>query len=127
MKGLVRVAQVLALVCAAAFVVLLFANEPDAPEAPERPETVAVDDDIDDAPEGPDGAEIFSDRCASCHGDRGQGGVGPRLADGRVVERFPDLEDQVRLVLDGRGGMPSFQDRLSEDEVRAVVEFTRSL
>lgn len=120
MKTLVNVVQVIAVGCAFAFVVLLFFNEPE---------------DVDDnGPSGGggeaaqvDGAAVYASRCASCHGSDGGGGRGPQLSDGRVVERFPDVEDQIRVVSDGRGGMPAFGDRLSADEIRAVVDYTRTL
>jgi mono/diheme cytochrome c family protein len=112
------------------FVVMLFANEPD-----DGGDVVAVDETDEPADGGTgttavaevDGAAVFEGRCASCHGAEGGGQSGPRLSDGRVVERFPDIEDQIELVTDGKSGMPSFEDRLSEEEIRAVVEFTRSL
>jgi hypothetical protein len=63
--------------------------------------------------------------CAGCHGAGGQGGLGPQLADGAVVAAFPDEADQVEVVAEGRGGMPGFGDRLSPEQVAAVVAFTR--
>jgi cbb3-type cytochrome c oxidase subunit III len=106
LKRVVDTLQVLALLGAAAFVVLLFANEPD------------------DAPTTSSGQEIFTANCAQCHGPEGEGGTGPRLA-GTVVEEYPDEQDQIAVVRDGRGSMPSFRDRLSPEQIRAVVEYTR--
>lgn len=74
-----------------------------------------------------DGRTIWTGQCASCHGASGGGGRGPKLSDGRVLDRFPDAEEQASLVLDGRGGMPSFAGRLSEEEVGAVVRYTREI
>lgn len=79
------------------------------------------------ADSGPDGAAIYAQQCAVCHGDSGGGVVGPALADGRMVERFPDAADQIAVVAAGRGSMPSFADRgLTDEEIAAVVEFTRT-
>jgi mono/diheme cytochrome c family protein len=120
-KVVVAVVQIFAVLCAAAFVVLLFANEPEridpqaASEAPEG-EVVAVD-----------AAAVFADRCSGCHGPDGGGGRGPQLSDGRVAAAYPDIEDQIVVVTEGRDGMPSFADRLTEDEIRAVVAFSRTL
>jgi cytochrome c551 len=126
-KAVLKVVQVLAVLCAAAFVVALFANEPDPPEAPRAQPAAEGGADAGEEPAGIDGAAVYSDGCAGCHGANGQGGVGPRLADGRVVERFPDIDDQIAVVTDGRGGMPSFDGRLSADEIAAVVDYTRAL
>jgi mono/diheme cytochrome c family protein len=121
-KRVVQVVELLALLGAIVFVVALFANEP------EDVETDAVDEPTEEvAPEDVDGAAIFSERCASCHGADGEGRNGPQLSDGRAVERFPDVQAQIDVVTDGRGGMPSFESRLSEAEIQAVVEYTRAL
>jgi mono/diheme cytochrome c family protein len=109
-----------ALVAAAVvvFVVLLFVNDPTPP--PEvHPDVVAAT--------GVDGAAVFGRSCAGCHGGDGSGGIGPRLAGGRVVVAFPDAEDQIAVVTDGRGGMPAFGERLTPDEIAAVVEYTRTV
>ncbi len=124
------VVQGIAALCAVAFVVLLFTNQPErlapvaAPpppaegngEAAEPVEAVVVD-----------AAAVFAERCAGCHGADGGGGRGPQLSDGRAAANFPDIEDQIVVVTEGRGGMPSFGDRLTPDEIRAVVEFSRAL
>lgn len=87
------------------------------------------------APEVPAGADpaleegrtIWIGSCASCHGSTGGGGRGPALDNGRVLERFPDVEDQIALVANGKGAMPSFGGRLSEAEIEAVVRYTREV
>jgi mono/diheme cytochrome c family protein len=111
-EGLVAAAVVV-------FVVLLFVNDPTPP--PEvHPDVVA-------AAGGVDGAAIFGQSCAGCHGGDGSGGIGPRLAGGRVVANFPDPQDQIAVVTNGRGGMPAFSERLSAEEIAAVVEYTRTV
>ena len=109
LRRLVNLVEIVALVAAFAFVLLLFVNEPDDGGGTAR------------SP----GAEIYSSNCATCHGATGQGGVGPRLAD-VVVGRYPDAADEIRVVTSGRSGMPAFSSRLSADEIRAVVEYTRT-
>jgi mono/diheme cytochrome c family protein len=110
-----------ALVAAAVivFVVLLFTNDPTPP--PEvHPDVVA-------AAGGVDGAAIFGQRCAGCHGGDGSGGIGPRLAGGRVVADFPDQQQQIAFVTNGQDGMPAFGERLSPEEIAAVVDYTRTV
>jgi mono/diheme cytochrome c family protein len=111
-EGLVAAAVVV-------FVVLLFTNDPTPPPAA-HPDAVA-------AAGGVDGAAIFGQRCAGCHGGDGSGGIGPRLAGGRVVADFPEPQDQIDVVSNGRGGMPAFGERLKPEEVAAVVEYTRTV
>ena len=72
------------------------------------------------------GRQVYQARCARCHGGDGGGGAGPKLA-GNVVKRYPEPSQQEEVVRDGRGSMPSFDDALSDDEIEAVVRFTREV
>ena len=71
------------------------------------------------------GEEVFQKNCASCHGRSGGGGMGPELADGAVVDRYPDPSEHRDVVVDGRGAMPAWGDRLSDHEIDAVVRYER--
>ncbi len=73
------------------------------------------------------GRDVFVAECARCHGDRGEGGTGPRLAEGRAEQRYPNIEDQVSLVVEGKNLMPSFRGDLSMAEIRAVVRYERDV
>jgi mono/diheme cytochrome c family protein len=105
----VNVVEIVVGIIAVAFVIALFVNEPaeesGAPKAP--------------------GASIYAANCATCHGQGGQGGVGPTLA-GQVVTEFPDPADEIAVVRNGRGGMPSFGGDLTDQEIAQVVEYTRT-
>jgi cytochrome c oxidase cbb3-type subunit 3 len=90
-------------------------------EAP-PPSIEAIDDEVAAA-----GAAIYADTCSGCHGDDGEGGFGPRLASGAVVERYPDVADQIAVVAAGRNAMPGYEGDLSADDIAAVVAYTRSL
>ncbi len=103
------------------------------------------------APPGGEGAllsrgkEVFDANCASCHGPGGTGGVGPAFVGGKVKVCFPTAEEQLAFVKVGTqqrkgarygaadscvarlGDMPSWGGVLSEEELRAVVAYTRNL
>ena len=113
LSALVRVVRVIAMVAAAAFVFLLFVNEPQRPAA------------LPDA-KAEIGEAIFATRCASCHGTDGAGGFGPALANGVVVADFPNAADQEAVVANGRGAMPSFQRSLTPEQISEVVAYTRN-
>ncbi len=72
----------------------------------------------------PDGAALFvSVGCASCHGDRGQGGARtPRIA-GNGFTFAPG--NVVYQILEGGGPMPPFA-RLSDEEIAAIANFVRT-
>jgi mono/diheme cytochrome c family protein len=79
------------------------------------------------APAGtPNGAQLYRSNCSGCHGGDGGGGIGPQLRDGAVTKDFKDAASQVSFVKSGASGMPAFRDRLSEAEIQAVVDFTRT-
>ena len=71
------------------------------------------------------GQSVFAQNCASCHGERGGGGFGPKLADGRVVNRYPQVDDHREIVVEGRGQMPAWGDELSDEDIDAVVRYER--
>jgi mono/diheme cytochrome c family protein len=119
LKTAVNVVQFFAAASALAFVVLLFVNDPEKPGAAGGGGGAGAG--------GVDGAAVFSDTCAGCHGADGSGISGPPLNDGIVVTNFPDIQDQVDVVTNGRGPMPAFGGRLSAEEIQAVVEYTRTL
>jgi cytochrome c len=82
------------------------------------------------------GAQVFDEKCAACHGDRGQGGIADRLAGGqgslasaqpvKTVGSFwpyaPSLFDYVRRAMP----YPAPQT-LSDDDAYAVVAYILSL
>jgi mono/diheme cytochrome c family protein len=94
---------------------------------------------------GPDldtGRNVYSTRCAICHGGNGQGGSGPSLAE--VLATFGDCADQIEWIGLGSnrymeevgptygdndkeitGVMPQFSGALTESEIAQVAAFER--
>jgi len=79
--------------------------------------------------------EIFSDKCANCHGDRGKGDG----SDAMMYDPAPsDLTDAAKMkkktdgelyyqITEGRKPMPSFKKKLTDDQRWQLVLFVRSL
>ena len=112
---IVNAVEVVAAGIAIVFVVLLFSYRPVKARSPYGT-TTAV----------PAGAAIYADRCATCHGGRGQGGIGPKVGGGQVVARFPNEADEIGVVTNGEDGMPAWGGTLSPAQIKAAVDFTRS-
>lgn len=82
-----------------------------------------------DAALAAEGATVFADNCAACHmddgsGDRAQGA--PKLTDaiwlyGGSREKIIETVTKARF-----GVMPNWNQRLSEDEIRAVAYYVHS-
>ncbi len=71
-----------------------------------------------------EGFEVYKANCARCHGADGGGGIGLSLQ--LIEDRLTD-EEQHEVVVRGRKRMPSFGTKLSDDEIDAVVRFTREI
>ncbi len=84
------------------------------------PHAAAGDDDGDPV----NGRAIFvRDNCASCHGQFGQGGMGPNLRD-----ESPNDDDVRKAVLNGRPtGMPSFRGLLGKRDINNLTEYIDSM
>jgi mono/diheme cytochrome c family protein len=94
------------------------------------------------------GAQLFAKNCAQCHGTKGEGGVGPKLAAGEAKLTFPNEADHIAWVDTGSiskakgtaygdpartggqhtvkvGGMPAFKGTLTDAEIKNVVTYER--
>ena len=72
------------------------------------------------------GGESFQSGCGSCHGSKGQGGRGPKLADNSRVREKSDKKifDIIKFGVPGSVMPPS---SLDETQVWQLVSFVRSL
>jgi mono/diheme cytochrome c family protein len=81
---------------------------------------------------GGDGEATFQQRCVLCHGPDGkaQTDMGKKLeaADltSSTVQQTSEPE-LVKIVKKGKGKMPSFDDKLSNDQIKAVVAYVKGL
>ena len=98
---------------------------PDAVEVQvaDRAETESTRDatteaQVSDLVLGP-GATFYASSCSACHGDEGQGGFGPRLAEGEIISP----QATVRQILHGGGGMPAFRGQLTSEQIAEVATF----
>ncbi|MFM0073572.1 cytochrome c [Paraburkholderia sediminicola] len=73
------------------------------------------------------GEALYNATCAGCHMPDGKGAEGaghyPALADNPAVGAAPYV---IINVLHGRKAMPSFGDEMNDDQVAAVVNYTRT-
>ncbi|MEY2863951.1 MAG: hypothetical protein RLY58_1658 [Pseudomonadota bacterium] len=74
------------------------------------------------------GQRLFSQNCAVCHGSNAKGNTGfPNLTDSDWL--YGGTTDKiVETIHKGRhGGMPTWQEKLGEDGVKAAAEYVMSL
>ncbi len=69
------------------------------------------------------GPEIYRISCAPCHGNDLQGRSGPQLGGANAPSVDYDRAYFVQTVTRGRGRMPAFSGRLSDEQIERVVGF----
>lgn len=72
----------------------------------------------------------YAKHCETCHGVDGEGGVVkvdevklkvPSLTKGHALKHMD--EDLIDQIENGGGGMPKFKDKLSAEEIHALLHF----
>ncbi len=75
------------------------------------------------------GVEVYSQNCASCHGDQGQGHAlveqAPALNNSEHAWHHPDGQIQD-LIINGGSTMPAFGDKLSDGDIEAVIRYIQT-
>ena len=74
-----------------------------------------------------EGAKVFKNSCSVCHSlAPGQTKTGPSL-NGIFQSPSVATERKVRrIITSGKGNMPAFKDRLSTQQMSALLEFLRN-
>ncbi len=79
----------------------------------------------------PQGTDLYKQKCAMCHGADGKGFAAlktPNFTDPKYQKSVKD-KDLVAIIKNGKKGtsMPAFADKLTQDEIQALVSYIRSL
>ena len=73
------------------------------------------------------GAKIYSQYCRDCHGNRGVPNA-PGIPDFSRNQRLMQSDlALVKSISIGKGMMPAFQGRLSENDILDVIAYLRTL
>ena len=79
-----------------------------------------------------DGAALFKTKCAACHGADGKGdnsmGKALKLRDlgSDDVQKQTDAE-LTDIITNGKGKMTAYKGKLTDDQIKSLVAFTRTL
>ena len=75
------------------------------------------------------GREVFTGKCAACHGPEGGGLIGPNLTDKFWLHGQGSRLDIAKVIAVGvpDKGMPAWGETLPEDEVVAAAAFVYSI
>ena len=74
------------------------------------------------------GANVFQSNCVLCHGDKGQGSVGPNLTDNFALHAYDD-QSLDRVIREGviSRGMPAWEKTLNKVDRQAVTAYVATL
>ena len=80
-----------------------------------------------------DAAANWSQHCVSCHGKDGSGStmMGKKSGakdyrDAKVQAEFTDAQ-AIQVIKEGKEKMKPYKDKLSDDEIKALVAYVRAL
>lgn len=76
--------------------------------------------------------DIYLDKCAVCHGQDGAGktakGKKAKVKDIRETIGKMSVDEMIKVVDDGKGkNMDSYKKEYSQDQIKALVDYYRSL
>lgn len=79
-----------------------------------------------------DAASVFKAKCAVCHGANGDGntnvGKGLKLRDLRSADVQKQTDAQLNTIICcGKNKMPSYQGKLTDDQIKQQVAYMRTL
>ncbi len=79
-----------------------------------------------------DGAALFKTKCAPCHGADGKGqttmgkALKARDLGSEEVQKQTDAQ-LTEIVNNGKGKMPGYKGKLTDDQIKQLVSFVRTL
>ena len=101
----------------------------DATEAVKQFHQTGKDPYVGDAQAAAEGRKLFQQWCASCHGPKGTGGMGPSLVDDQA--QYPRTETHQGLFETIYGGalgaMQPFGQRIAQDDILKIIAYIEQL
>lgn len=78
-----------------------------------------------------DAAALYKSKCQMCHGADGKGSaagqkMGVRDFNSPEVAKQSDA-DMVKITKEGKGKMPKFEGKLTDDQIKELVKYIRSM
>lgn len=78
-----------------------------------------------------DAAALYKSKCQVCHGADGKGTaagqkMGARDFNSPEVAKQSDA-DMAKITKEGKGKMPKFEGKLTDDQIKELVKYIRSM
>lgn len=76
------------------------------------------------------GADDYKAKCAMCHGADGKGAMAKKMGSRDLSS--PEVQamgeaDIAKVITDGKGKMTGFKGKLSDDQIKAVAGYVKTL
>lgn len=76
------------------------------------------------------GADDYKAKCAMCHGADGKGQMAKKMGSKDLTD--PEVQgkseaDIAKIISDGKGKMTGFKGKLSDDQIKAVAAYVKSM
>ncbi len=75
------------------------------------------------------GADTYKAKCAMCHGPDGKKenpAMGTKALTSPEVQKM-SVADLTTAITNGKGKMPAYKGKLTDDQIKSLVKFIRSL
>ena len=75
------------------------------------------------------GADTFKAKCAMCHGPDGKKenpALGTKALTGPDVQKM-SVAELTAAITNGKGKMPAYKGKLTDDQIKAVAEYVKTL
>jgi len=69
-------------------------------------------------------ADLYAQKCMTCHGADGTKGFGGAKS---IPASQLTLQERIDLITHGKNTMPAFKGQLTDDEIKAVAEYSLTL
>lgn len=75
------------------------------------------------------GADTYKAKCAMCHGPDGKKenpAMGTKALTSPEAQKM-SLADVTAIITNGKGKMPAYKGKLTDDQIKAVAEYVKTL
>lgn len=70
------------------------------------------------------GQEIYTANCSRCHGDDGKAGL---MGATDLSTSVKSIDEKIEIIKNGKGVMDAFAGQLTDEQIKAVAEYTEAL
>ncbi len=71
-------------------------------------------------------AQLFAQKCASCHGKDGKGTpVGKKMGAQDLTTLKASEADLEKAITDGKGKMPAYKGKLAEAQIKSLATYVK--